>query len=166
MQPEPWLRGAIPDVHPVISHLLRSSQHIREDTNSAVARLTPQQVWARPEMLNPVGFHLKHLAGSTDRLLTYLNGSALSASQLAAIVQETSGEDSPDELLGAVNATFDRYDRVVRALDPSEFSCVREVGRERLTVTVISLAIHIVEHGHRHVGQIVSAATLARATVL
>ena len=48
MQPEPWLRGPTPDRNPVIAHLLRASQHIREDVEGAVSRLTPAQIWTAP----------------------------------------------------------------------------------------------------------------------
>lgn len=163
MEPEAWLLGSVPDVDPVISHLLRASQQIREDAEAAVGRLTPVQIWTRPEMMNPVGFHLKHLAGSTLRLLTYLEGGALSPQKLAGIPLEKYGEEDAGDLLAAVNAAFDRYDEVVRALEPARFSDIREVGRVRIPVTAISLAIHITEHGHRHVGQIVSASAFARA---
>jgi hypothetical protein len=166
MQPEPWLRGITPGLDPVLAHLLRTSQHIREDVAASVSRLTPAQIWARPEMLNPVGFHAKHLAGSTGRLLTYLAGGALSATQAAEIPLERSGDEDAGTLIALVNGAFDRYDIAIRALDPAEFSSLREVGRARLPVTVISLAIHIAEHGTRHVGQIVSATALARATIL
>ncbi|HXJ43970.1 MAG TPA: DinB family protein [Bryobacteraceae bacterium] len=166
MQPEPWLRGPTPDIDPVIAHLLRASQHIREDLDGAVRNLTVAQIWARPEMLNPVGFHAKHLAGSTGRLLTYLQGGVLSARDMAAIPAERAGDEDSGTLIALVNAAFDRYDNVIQTLAPAEFSSLRAVGRARLPVTAISLAIHIAEHGTRHVGQIVSAAALARATVL
>lgn len=168
MQPEPWLRGPIvglePGFDPVLAHLLRASQQIREDVEAACDHLTREQVWCRPEMLNPVGFHLKHLAGSSLRLLTYLEGGTLSWQQLTAIPLEKAGEEDTATLLASVNAAFDRYDACIRALAPARFAELREVGRDRIPVTAISLAIHITEHGHRHVGQIVSAAAIARVT--
>jgi len=165
MLPEPWLRGPTPGLDPVIAHLLRASEHIREDVENALRNLTVEQIWARPEMLNPVGFHAKHLAGSTGRLLTYLQGESLSAEQTAAIPMERFGEEDAATLIALVKTAFDRYDAAVRALTPDQFGTLREVGRSKLPVTAISLAIHIAEHGTRHVGQIVSAAALARATV-
>ena len=163
MPSEPWLRGIDHKHDPVLAHLLRASQHIREDVASAVTPLSAEQLWLRPGTMNPVGFHLKHLAGSTDRLLTYLRGESLSAAQLATLRTESAGDEDADTLLSAVNAAFDRYDAAVRTLQPEEFAETRRVGRAQLEVTAISLAIHIAEHGHRHTGQIVSAATLARA---
>ena len=52
--------------------------------------------------MTSVGFHAKHLAGSTERLCTYLEGRQLSAEQLAAMKAESSGEESAEELIAAV----------------------------------------------------------------
>jgi len=165
MTPEPWLRGAIPHADPTLSHLLRASQQIREDIERALRPLTTAQLWAMPDEMTPAGFHAKHLAGSTERLCTYLEGLHLTAEQLAAIAGERAGAETAAELIARVNAAFDRYDRIVRELTPAQFGDLREVGRKRLPATVIGLAIHIAEHGQRHVGQAISAAKLALATV-
>ena len=163
--PEPWLRGALPDLHPVTAHLLRASTQIREDLEQALKPLSLAQVWAMPEEMTSAGFHAKHLAGSTERLCTYLEGAPLSSEQLAAIAAERAGTDSAIELIDLVNQVFDRYDRIVRGLRPENFGDLREIGRKKLPASAIGLAIHIAEHGQRHVGQAISAAKLARATI-
>ncbi len=157
---EPWLRGLLPDVDPAIGHLLRGSEQIREDLGRALAPLTVAELWARPDGMTPAGFHAKHLAGSTDRLSTYLEGRQLDERQLHALEAEGSGTESAQELTTLVSAALDRYDLLIRALQPGEFGAIRHVGRRRLEVTAIGLAIHIVEHGQRHVGQAISAAKL------
>jgi hypothetical protein len=162
MQPEPWLRGILPGIDPVIAHLLRAAQHLREDVEKAAQGLTTQQVWARPLGGNSAGFHLKHLAGSTDRLLTYLAGQTLSPEQLEHLREEGTGTENADELIAAVHQTLDRYEEAVKAIQPPEFAAIRRVGRAQLEVTAISLAIHIAEHGHRHVGQLVTVCSAAR----
>jgi len=146
-QPEPWLRGILEQFDPVCGHLLRSSQQIREDARRAVE-------------LNARGFHLKHLAGSTDRLCTYAEGRQLSDTQLAALSREHDDDWSPEALIAAVDAAFGRYDAIVRATHPQDFHAVREIGRKKLPVTLIGLLIHIAEHGQRHVGQAITTAKL------
>jgi hypothetical protein len=163
--PEPWLRGAIPDADPVLGHLLRASLQIREDIERALQPLTTAQLWAMPDEMTPAGFHAKHLAGSTERLCAYLEGLQLTAEQLAAIAGERAGAEPTAELIERVSAAFDRYDRIVSQLRPAQFGDFREVGRKRQTVTAIGLAIHIAEHGQRHVGQAISAAKLVQAMV-
>src|SRR5579883_157505 len=147
--PEPWLRGILEQFDPVCGHLLRSSQQIREDARRAV------ELGAR-------GFHLKHLAGSTDRLCTYAEGGRLSDAQLAALSREKDDDQSPEALIAAVDAAFDRYDAIVRATCPKDFSAVRHVGRKKLPVTLIGLLIHFAEHGQRHAGQAITTAKLAK----
>jgi hypothetical protein len=162
MQPEPWLRGILPDLHPVTGHLLHAAEHIREDAAEALGPLTAEQVWARPHGMTSVGFHANHLAGSTERLCTYLEGRQLSAGQLAEIPREADGAESAAELIGKIEEAFARYEALVRALAPEDFGEIREIGRKKLSTTAIGLAIHIAEHGQRHVGQLISAAKLAR----
>jgi hypothetical protein len=159
--PEPWMRGIVPGLDPVVGHLLRASEHIREDLERAIAPLSGEQLWARPGGMTSAGFHAKHLAGSTERLCTYLEGNQLSAEQFAAMKAEGTGDESAKELITAVRRALARYEELVRALGPDHFGDVREIGRRRLQTTVISLAIHIAEHGQRHVGQAISAAKLA-----
>jgi hypothetical protein len=113
--------------------------------------------------MTSAGFHAKHLAGSTERLCAYLEGHQLDAAQLAALKAEGSGSESAEELIGRVGEALLRYENLVRTLTPDRFGDVREIGRQRLQTTAISLAIHIAEHGQRHVGQAVCAAKLARA---
>lgn len=157
------MRGILPGIDPVVGHLLRAIEQIREDIDRAVRPLRTEQIWARPHGITPVGFHVKHLAGSTERLCTYLEGNQLNAEQLAAMNQEGQGAESATELLGAVNRALARYEQLARALSPHRFGEVREIGRRRLQTTAISLAIHIAEHGQRHVGQAINAAKLACA---
>jgi uncharacterized damage-inducible protein DinB len=153
----------VPDLNPVTGHLLRASQHIQEDIGHAIADLTPELLWAKPRGLSSAGFHAKHLAGSTGRLCTYLEGGHLTPEEVQAISAESSGAESAAELLSHVQAVFDRYERAVWTLRPEDFGEIREIGRKRIQTTAVSLAIHIVEHGHRHVGQAIAAAKLARA---
>jgi uncharacterized damage-inducible protein DinB len=145
--------------------LLRSAEHIREDVTEALTPLTAEQIWAKPHGATSAGFHAKHLAGSTQRLCTYLEGGQLSAAQLAEIEVEGTGTESAGELLGKVDAALARYGALVRELRPEEFGGIREIGRKRLETTAVGLAIHIAEHGQRHTGQLISAAQLSRATI-
>jgi len=157
------MRGIVPGIDPVIGHLLRAGEHIREDLERAIGPLSNEQLWATPNGMTSAGFHAKHLAGSTGRLSTYLEGGQLSPEQLAAMKAESAGEESAGELIATVRTALLRYEELVRGLNPKHFGDVREIGRKRLQTTVISLAIHIAEHGQRHVGQAISAAKLAKA---
>jgi hypothetical protein len=155
------MRGIVPGVDPVVGHLLRASEHIREDLERAITPLTIEQLWAKPNGMTSAGFHAKHLAGSTERLSTYLEGNQLTAEQIAAMKAEGQGTESAQDLIATVRQALTRYEELLRALSPARFGEVREIGRKRLQTTAISVAIHIAEHGQRHIGQVVSAAKLA-----
>jgi uncharacterized damage-inducible protein DinB len=161
--PEPWLRGPVASVNPLVAPILFAFQQAREDLAKHAEGLTVEQLWAMPFGFGSVGFHVRHIAGSTERLMTYLEGKQLSESQLAALRAEKQPGASGEELLAALDAAFRRAEDVVRALDPAALGETREVGRKRLPTTVIGLLTHIAEHTQRHVGQAISAAKLARA---
>jgi uncharacterized damage-inducible protein DinB len=162
MQPEPWMRGPIEGVPVLLSPLLYSFQQAREDLTLFTEGLTTDQIWSTPHGFGSVGFHLRHIAGSTDRLMTYLEARQLSEDQLDFLKREHAPGASREELLNAMNGVFERAEAIVRALDPAGLSETREIGRKRLPTTVIGLLTHIAEHTQRHVGQAISAAKLAR----
>jgi hypothetical protein len=157
------MRGPIAGVHPLCSPLLYSFQHAREDLARHTEGLSTGQIWTRPYGLTPAGFHILHIAGSTERLMVYLQGGQLSSAQLDALAAESSAAGiDRTELLSKVDRAFDQAGEVVRALDPETLTAPRGVGRLRLPTTVIGLLTHIAEHTQRHVGQAISAAKLAR----
>ena len=163
--PEPWLRGPASGVSALAAPILFTFQQAREDLAACTEVLTTEQIWATPFGFGSVGFHLRHIAGSTDRLFTYLEGKQLSEGQRAALEAEKQSGASREELLTELGAAFRRGEDIVRALDPMTLADGRVVGRKRLPTTVIGLLTHIAEHTQRHVGQAISAAKLARAVV-
>jgi uncharacterized damage-inducible protein DinB len=162
MPTEPWMRGPIPGVDPLVAPVLYSFQQAREDLAQHTEGLTAAQLWAKPHGFGSVGFHLRHIAGSTDRLMTYLTGHQLSEAQMEFLRHEHDPGATREELLTALDAGFQQAEAIVRALDPAKLSEPRGVGRKMLPTTVTGLLTHIAEHTQRHVGQAISAAKLAR----
>jgi|SRR5579871_870160 len=159
---EPWLRGPIPGVHPLVAPAFYAFQQAREDLARHTEGLTPDQIWARPYGLGSAGFHIRHIAGSTGRLITYLENKDLSEAQLAALAREHDPGETREELLQSLNAAFRHAEEVLQAINPACLAEARTVGRKRLPTTVIGLLVHIAEHTQRHVGQAISAAKLAQ----
>jgi hypothetical protein len=153
------------DVSPFIAPVLRSFQQVREDLAKHTAGLTDEQVWARPFGLAPVGFQLRHIAGSVDRLVTYLMGGQLDAAQMSALREEMTPGSSSQELLAEVDRALSRAEERIRGIDLGALCDGCAVGRKRLPTTVIGLLIHIAEHTQRHTGQAISAAKLAGQAV-
>jgi uncharacterized damage-inducible protein DinB len=145
--------------------LLYTFQHVREDLDRHVARLTLEELWARPGGLASAGFHILHIAGSTDRLMTYLEGRQLSPAQLVALEAESHPVPRPfADLLAELEAVFAHAEATVRALDPAGLSERREIGRKRLPTTVAGLLTHIAEHAQRHLGQAITTAKFVTGT--
>jgi len=80
--PEPWLRGPLAGVHALVAPVLYSFQQAREDIATHTEDLTTDQIWATPHGFGSVGFHVRHIAGSTDRLITYSKAKELSVVQM------------------------------------------------------------------------------------
>ena len=156
------MRGPIAGVHALIAPALYGFAQAREDLARHTEGLTPEQIWATPHGFGSLGFHLRHIAGSTDRLLSYLLGEQISEAQLAYLKREHEPGASREELLAGMNAAFEKVEEVARSLDPARLAEPREVGRKRLPTTVLGLLTHIAEHTQRHVGQAISAAKLAQ----
>jgi uncharacterized damage-inducible protein DinB len=159
---EPWLRGPIPDVSPVVAPVLHSFIQVREDLVRHTAGLSTDQVWRRVGAAPALGFQLRHIAGSVDRLVTYLCGDQLSEAQIAVLKSEAAPGASLDELLAEVSAALDTAAARVRSIEPATIEEPRFVGKKRLPTTVIGLLVHVAEHTQRHLGQAITTAKLVR----
>lgn len=161
--PEPWLRGPIPGVHPLVMPAFFTFAHVREELSKHTAGLTDSQVWCKPANTTaPLGFHLRHIAGSVDRLTTYLIGHQLSPEQLESLRQESEPGLAIDELLTAVDDSLLASEEQLRRLNPNSLYEHRSVGRRELPTTVLGLLVHLSEHTQRHLGQAVTTAKLVR----
>ena len=158
MLPEPWLRGPIEGVHPLTAPILYAFTQAREDLAKFTEGLTVEQIWRTPHGFGSAGFHILHIARSTDRLMTYLAGRELSPAQMEALQEEKSPPRlDREELLNTLDRALREAESLVRAIDPATLDQARTVGRMRLPTTVIGLLTHIAEHTQRHVGQAISA---------
>ena len=150
--PEPWLRGPIDGLHPVAAHLIYTFTQCREEIALLTVGLSD---------ISAVSFHLAHIAGSVNRLTTYLRGEQLTPQQIGRLKTEPNPGPTLTELLTAMDTEFLETEAVVRAIDPSAYSEPRYVGRQQLPTTVGGLIIHISEHTQRHLGQAILTAKLA-----
>jgi hypothetical protein len=158
--PEPWLRGPIPGVSPYVAPVLYSFQMAREDLAHHTEGLSTALLWARPAGAASVGFHIRHIAGSVERLMTYLQGARLTDGQLAALRDEMTPGACREELLAELDRALSAAEVAIRALPADILTEPRGVGRQQLPTSVIGLIVHIAEHTQRHVGQAVTTARL------
>ncbi len=166
---EAWQRGPVPGFDPLLMPVAHALVQVREDLDRLAAGVPPEHVWRRPGGAASIGFHVRHLGGALDRLLTYARGEALSEMQRAALAVEASAGDPPAALEAVVadvhrliDAAFDQ----LRATSRDALLDERRVGRAQLPSTVLGLLVHAAEHSTRHVGQAITTARILRGADL
>ena len=165
-QPEVWLRGPLPDYLDELQPVAHSLLQVREEIAN-VAALSPEVLWARPGGAASIGFHLRHLTGSLDRLLTYARGDSLNAAQRAALSEEGRDgrpEERAETLVQAVHGAIDRALAHVRTTPLCTLDEARRVGHAGLPSTVLGLLFHAAEHAQRHSAQIITTAKILKGT--
>lgn len=166
-EPEPWLRGPTPGASAVLQPIVHALIATDEDLAAAVADLSHEQVWRRVEGCASVGFHLMHLAGSTDRLLTYARGEPLSDGQRETLARERRVDQEQPSVEALVRGWKEVLDSALRQLESTPDTALAEprlVGRAELPSTVHGLLFHAAEHAARHTGQVVTTAKIIRRT--
>jgi uncharacterized damage-inducible protein DinB len=168
---EPWLRGTYADVPAAGRAVLHALDLALNDLTKWTAGLTDDEVHSSPLGLPPIAFHLRHIARSTDRILSYAEGNQLSPEQLAALKTEKVGAEQGSEgnqeslatLLAEVEAAFNDAAARVRVLATANLDTPRTVGRKQLPTSIGGAMIHVADHTQRHVGQVVTTAKVLRA---
>lgn len=161
--PEPWLRGTLGEVDAVKRQVLHALELTAEDVERWCRELTDDEMNARPYGVAPVGFHLRHIARSLDRLLSYAEGRQLTEAQLAALRAELAPDAVAAEVLQEVRTGLREAALRVRAFAVETYEARREVGRAKLPSTVGGLMVHCAEHTQRHTGQMVTTAKIVLA---
>lgn len=161
---EPWLRGTRTEVDAVRRGVLHALELAAEDIARWCDGLVEEEMEARPMGLPPVGFQLRHIARSLDRLLTYAEGQQLSESQMKALRSEMEdGAGKQGTLMEFAKGIEVAVGRVL-SISPESYEEARVVGRKKLPTTVGGLLVHCADHTQRHVGQAVTTAKFVVAT--
>ena len=111
----------------------------------------------------PVAFHLRHIARSVDRLLTYAEGKQLTSAQLVTLKTELDAKANAAELFAEFGAAMNQAAERIRALFAVPLDMSRKVGRKGLPTTVGGLLVHVADHTQRHVGQAITTAKIVLA---
>jgi uncharacterized damage-inducible protein DinB len=160
---EPWLRGTLTEVDAVRRQVLHALEQTGEDVARWCSELTEEELEVRPFGLPSVGFQMRHIARSLDRLLTYAEGKGLSGAQMDALKSEMDTGARAAETLGEIRAGLDEARRRVLRILPDSYEAARGVGRAMLPSTVGGLLVHCAEHTQRHAGQMVTTAKVLLA---
>lgn len=163
---EAWLSGKLEGFAPEMMPAAHALVECAKDLRKHAANLSAEELNARPNNAPPVAFHLKHIAGSIDRLLTYARGKQLNEKQFAELESEKTETSESATLL--VEKAVGRIDEALETLKITPLDTLfepRYVGRKKLETNVFGLLFHIAEHTARHTGQIVTTSKIARRTL-
>lgn len=159
-QPDVWLRGPVAGIAPLLQPVAHALLQAAEDVDRVAAAIGPADLWRRPAAAASLGFHLKHLVGATERLMSYGMGRALSEAERAWLASEgqDGGSATGAELAGRFRETVDRALGELAGYPAERLAEPRSIGRAALPTTAIGCFVHAGEHAARHAGQLITTA--------
>lgn len=164
MANEAWLNGKLDGYAPLTMPAAHALAQAIVDLRRFAADLSDEELNARPNGAPSAAFHLRHIAGSVDRLLTYARGEQLNQAQFD-FLQTENADDSKTNAAELTENAIAEINHALNALKnaaPESLFEERSVGRAQLPSSVFGLLFHIAEHTARHVGQIVTTAKIVR----
>lgn len=161
-QTEFWLRGPIPNIpdalQPAAHALLQSEKELKEYTKDFPKEL----LWAKVAGRASVGFHMNHITGVLDRMLTYAMGKSLTEAQFEFLKQEGNFNINTEIVMLQENFSAKVAEALhyFEQLTTEKLTQKRTVGRKKLPSTVLGLLFHAAEHCQRHIGQLLVTASV------
>ena len=164
MANETWLCGKLENYAPLLMPAAHALAQAIVDLRKSAPGLSDEELAARPNDAPSAAFHLRHIAGSIDRLLTYSRGEQLNDAQFAALKAETANDSdfNAAELMRRAVAEINNALEVLKNVDLDSLFEERFVGRQKLPTNAFGLFFHIAEHTTRHVGQVITTAAIVR----
>ncbi|GAB3012826.1 hypothetical protein GCM10027051_14960 [Niabella terrae] len=163
--PEVWLRGQhTSGLSPVLQSVADALLQAGEEINALMPDFSDALLWVKPGGVASAGFHLLHIPGVLDRLLSYAEEKSLTEAQLAYLRNETLPQDLTTkelvkQLSEAITQSIHRMKRFT-----GDLIAPRAVGRSRLPSTIIGLCTHAAEHTMRHAGQLLVTVKILNQT--
>ncbi|TLP76747.1 DinB family protein [Maribacter sp. ACAM166] len=163
-----WLSGTLPNIldalQPAAHALLQSERELKKYT----ADFPKELLWAKASGRASVGFHMNHLTGVLDRLLTYAKGESLSEEQFKFLKQEGSFNLATDveDLQALFSSKVAETLRYFETLPEDSLANKRTVGRKKLPTTVLGLLFHAAEHSQRHIGQLLVTVSVLKSNAI
>src|ERR1700749_3725393 len=127
--PEPWMRGTHGELDVVRKAVIHALELAEEDVAKWCGALSDPEIMARPDDIAPVAFHLRHIARSLDRLLTYAENRMLDEEQMRALKTEMEPGTAAEVLQEFRDGIASAKQRV-RAFAPESYGELRGVGRK------------------------------------
>ncbi len=164
MANEAWLNGKLDGFAPLVMPAAHALAQAIVDLRRFTADLSGEELNARPNGAPSAAFHLRHVAVSIDRLLTYTRGEQLNQAQFDFLRAENDDHSKTNaaELTERAIAEINRALDALKTVAPESLLEERFVGRAKLPTNVFGLLFHIAEHTARHVGQVATLAGIVQ----
>ncbi|MBR9777498.1 MAG: DinB family protein [Cytophagales bacterium] len=162
--PEAWLSGPIPNIPFMLQPAAHALLQLDKELKECLVDFPDDLLWQTVAGRASVGFHLQHLYGVADRLITYAQGSALSEEQFDFLKNEKTAQSnlSTERLVERFSEKIQDLLHIFSRTSENELKQKRTVGRKKLPSTVMGLYFHIAEHSQRHFGQLLVTASVIR----
>lgn len=155
-QPEVWLRGPIEGIPALLQPVALALLQTVEELHFWLSDFPEDKLWDQPSGRASVAFHLQHLTGVLDRMLTYAKAEKLNENQFKYLKLEGVYIDviSVNELINAFEDKVEEALNYLKTVNPETITQTRTVGRKELPSTLLGLLFHAAEHSQRHMGQL------------
>lgn len=154
MATEYWMSGPVDNIPALLQPVAHALLQANLEVNNLMQDFPEAQLWERPAGVASPGFHLQHISGVLDRLLTYARAEALTQEQLTYLSHEDKPGKSLAELLDLFNTQTHKALTQLSVTPEDTLTAFRGVGRKQLPSTVLGLLFHAAEHTMRHTGQL------------
>src|SRR5450432_2786043 len=160
---EPWLRATLTEVPAVQRAVLHALEMANEDVERWCGGLTEEELNARPAGIAPVAFHVRHIARSLDRLLTYADGDPLNVEQVTVLKTELDPGAKRNELFAEFALAMEKSAIRVRAFKVTDLEQARGIGKKQLPTSVGGLLVHVDDHTQSQEGEAITTAKVVLA---
>jgi hypothetical protein len=147
----------------VLRAVLHALELAEEDVGRWCGGLSDDELNLRPAGMASVAFHVRHMARSLDRLLTYAEGNRLNPEQLNALKIELDPSVSRQELFAEFALAMKQSAVRIRAFRGADLEQVRGVGNKQLSTSLGGILVHVADHTQRHAGQAIITAKIVLA---
>ncbi|MBZ9626615.1 DinB family protein [Psychroflexus sp. CAK1W] len=153
---EHWLRGPVEGIPALLQPAAHAFLQTKLEAHRYTNNFDENKLWKTPFGRASIGFHLQHITGVIDRMLTYAQQKQLSETQFKYLKKEGKANDEVTlaVLLINLDAKVNEALLYFETLNDADLTEFRPVGRKKLPSTWIGVLFHAAEHSQRHSGQL------------
>jgi len=155
-QMEVWMQGPIASIPAILQPVAHALLQVDEDVQNLIKEDLQAYLWIKPFEMASIAFHIQHIAGVVDRMVTYSKEESLTEDQFEYLKTEGIQNSNLNVELLKNQLTLVIQDTLnyLKTINPDSLTEERYLGRKRIPTTQIGLLFHAAEHAQRHYGQL------------